>query len=172
MYSLNVPVPHAVRRLAADLEPELTVFDHVRDRHTLLLKRIDGDVSRHRLRERATDTLAGVGGFDVRIDRIEQFETPPAGSAPVLYLAVESPELRAVHERLVGTFGALDGFEGDDYTPHVTLARGYDHGFGSFDDPVESLCGRAVGPIEWTVDEIGIWSREYQEIVTGISLPP
>jgi 2'-5' RNA ligase len=172
VYSLNVPVPNEVRRLAADLEPDLTAFDRIRDRNTLLLKRFDGDESRHRLRERTADALAGVGAFEARIDRIEQFETPPTGTAPVVYLAVESPGLQAVHERLVAAFGAVNRLEGEEYTPHVTLARGYDHGFGSFGNPVESLCGRAVGPVEWTVDELGIWSREYGEIVTRISLPP
>ncbi|MFB6177116.1 MAG: 2'-5' RNA ligase family protein [Halobaculum sp.] len=181
MYSLNVPVPNEVRRLATDLEPELTAFDQVRDRHTLVVKRLDGEASRHRLRERTADTLAGVGGFEARIDRIEQFETPPTGTAPVVYLAVESPGLLAVHDRLVAAFGAVDGLEGDDYTPHVTLARGYDGGFGSVGGGIGSSFAAVlspgsttawVGPVEWTVDELGIWNREYEEIVTRISLPP
>ena len=41
VFSLNVPVPGKVRRVAGDLHPELVGFDRVRERHTLLAKRFD-----------------------------------------------------------------------------------------------------------------------------------
>jgi 2'-5' RNA ligase len=174
VYSLNVPVPNDVRRLAAELDPQLAPFDSVRDRHTLLLKRFEGERSRHRLREQLDDALDDATPFRARITGIDSFENPPAGTAPVVYLAVESPGMHAVHERLVAAFGGVEGLEGDGYTPHVTLARGYDagRGFGIPDthDPVAQLRAREIEPVEWTVDELGIWSREYAEIVSRVPL--
>ncbi|EMA66074.1 hypothetical protein C461_12908 [Halorubrum aidingense JCM 13560] len=43
MFSLNVPLPPAIDRLAADLHPKLSGFDRVRDRHTLVCKRFGVD---------------------------------------------------------------------------------------------------------------------------------
>jgi hypothetical protein len=40
VFSLNVPLPPAVDDLATDLHPKLSGFDHVRDRHTLVCKRL------------------------------------------------------------------------------------------------------------------------------------
>ncbi len=175
MYSLNVPVPNAVRRLAADLQPLLTPFDRVRERHTLLCKRFDGERSPHRLREQVADILAGVEPFRVRVTEVDAFHDPPTGSSPVVYLAVEGPELQALHERLVAAFDAVDELEGDDYTPHVTLARGLDSettlGVEPRRDPVGTLRDHDTDSVAWTVDEVGVWSREHEEFVSRLSLP-
>lgn len=176
MYGLNVPVPNAVRRLARDLEPALAPFDYVRDRHSLLCKRFEGERDPGRIHERVADTLAGTEPFAVRVDGIGAFHDPPKGGTPVVYLAVESPGLRAVHERLVARFDAVPGLEGDGYTPHVTLARGLSDdgplGIGHGSDPVGRLQSESFDPVTWTVDELGIWSREYDEFVSRVSLPP
>ena len=167
MYSLNVPVPGPVRRLAADLAPDLTAFERVRDRHTLVVKRFDGESSLARLRERSRRPLAGVGPFEARVTGVGAFERPVYGEGPVVYLVVESDGLRRVHDRFVDEFGAVDDLEGPEYTPHVTLARG---GGDRTLEAVERLRGRGIDPVAWTVTELGIWSREYREIAARLPL--
>ncbi|WP_435062025.1 2'-5' RNA ligase family protein [Halobaculum sp. EA56] len=182
MYSVNVPVPWAVRRLAASLEPDLTGFASVRDRHTLVVKRLDGrDLDDlHRIRERLRPALRGVAPFDLRVSGIDAFEDPPLGDGPVAFLAVEAvagtagegadrDPLRTVHDRLVREFGAVDGLEGAEYVPHVTLARGWD-GRGDPAEGVERLRERDLEAVRWTVDELGIWTREYKEIAARVPL--
>lgn len=153
MYSLNVPVPGRVRRLAADLHPELAGFDRVREEHTLVCKRL-GDPTTHELPSLQADVrraLSGAAPFAARVDEVGTFEEPTAGPGPVVYLAVESPGLRAAHDRLVDALGAAAGVEGDEYVPHVTLARGGDP------ETASALDGRRVGPVEWTVSELVFW---------------
>lgn len=171
MYSLNVPVPGAVERLASELHPELTAFDRIRERSTLVVKRFETAPDREsraaldRLRERLRPALAGTPAFEARIGGIDYFADPPRGPGPVVYLTVESPELHRVHRRLVEAFGAVEELEGDDYVPHVTLARG-----GSI-DAAERLSSAGVEHVTWTVTELAIWSGEYGEIVEAIPLP-
>ncbi|WP_348613620.1 2'-5' RNA ligase family protein [Halobaculum rarum] len=198
MYSVNVPVPWAVQRLAASLEPDLTEFASLRDRHTLVVKRLDGrDLDDlHRIRERLRPALRGVAPFEVRVAGVDAFETPPLGDAPVVYLAVEAvpanageagdgsrgggtgngggsdggtDPLRAIHDRLVREFGAVEGLEEADYVPHVTLARGWD-GVGDPADAVARLRERGFDDVHWTVDELGVWTREYKEIAARVPL--
>ncbi|MFC7070411.1 2'-5' RNA ligase family protein [Halobaculum lipolyticum] len=187
MYSVNVPVPWDVRRLAASLEPDLASFASVRDRHTLVVKRLDGrDLNDlHRIRERLRPVLHGVAPFDLRVTGIDAFDRPPLGEGPVVYLAVETVDdgdggddddgvrgrdpLRAVHDRLVREFGSVEGLEGASYVPHVTLARGWD-GHGDPDEAVARLRDRGVEGVRWTVDELGVWSREYKEIAARVPL--
>ncbi|MFC7135699.1 2'-5' RNA ligase family protein [Halobaculum litoreum] len=182
VYSVNVPVPWEVRRLAASLEPAVTGFASVRDRYTLVVKRLDGrDLDDlHRIRERLRPALAGVAPFGVRVTGIDAFERPPLGEGPVVYLAVEAVDddaggvrgrdpLRAVHDRLVREFGGVDGLEGADYVPHVTLARGW-AGHGDPGDAVARLRERGVEGVRWTVDELGVWTREYEEIAARVPL--
>lgn len=170
MYSLNVPVPGVAERLATDLHPKLTAFESIRKRPTLTVKRFetgraDTRALLDRLRERLRPALAGTPAFEVRITGIDYFTDPPSGAAPVVYLDVESPELRRLHTRLVDAFGAIEALEGDDYTPHITLARG---------GPVDAaarLAEEEITPVTWSVSELAIWSGKYQEIVETIRLP-
>lgn len=170
MYSLNVLVPPAVKRLAADLAPELTSFRTVRDRRTLVVKRFDDVESLPHLRERLRPVLSGVRPFEMRVTGIDTFENPPMGDGPVVYLAVEGEGLRRVHERLVREFDAVAGLEGDDYSPHVTLARGSAGERAVTEDAVGRLRERDVEPVSWTVDELGIWTREYREFAARFRL--
>jgi 2'-5' RNA ligase len=170
VYSLNVPVPGEVRRLAAELQPRLTAFETVRERYTLVAKRL-GDAGEPtaatalpRLREQLRGPLAGVAPFDARITDIDYFERPTRGTGPVVYLAVDSPALVALHDRLCADFDPIDGLEGDDYVPHVTLARG-----GSVAD-AEALAALDVDEISWTVRTLDLWTTEFRESAATIRL--
>ncbi|KAB1197678.1 MULTISPECIES: 2'-5' RNA ligase family protein [Haloferax] len=164
MYSLNVPVPGRVARLASDLFPYLAPFDRVRDRHTLVCKRFE-ETDLDRLREQLRQTLRGAPAFEARVTGIDFFERPPRGSAPVVYLEVESPGLEELHWRLVDEFGAIDDLEGDDYAPHVTLARG-----GSVAD-ARAVASQHVEPVEWAVSHVDLYDGNFRESVASISLP-
>lgn len=168
MFSLNVPAPGAVSRVASDLRPLLVGagVDRFRDRHSLVVKRFESTTSLPRLRERLRTALAGEPAFEIRVDGVATFENPPRGPAPVVYLTVESPGLHALHARLVATFGAVDGLEDDDYTPHVTLGRG-----GSFDAAALADCSAAVDPVTWTVSELVVHDSRAREAVARLSLP-
>jgi 2'-5' RNA ligase len=163
VYSLNVPVPGGVQRLAAELHPRLTAFDTVRERHTLVAKRL-GDDSLARLRERLRPLLRDSPAFEAHVTGIDFFDQPTKGAGPVVYLDVESPGLLALHERLCEEFDPLDGLEGEDYVPHVTLARG-----GSLAD-AEALANRDVDPVTWTVSTLDLWSAEFRESAATLRL--
>ena len=165
MLSLNAPVPGRVARLAADLHPELVAFDEIREHHSLLVKRLGDPDHLPPVQHDVRRTLAGAPAFEVGITGVGCFPDPPMGPAPVLYLRVESPGLRAVHGRLVERFGAVDGLEGDEYAPHVTLARGGDEAVA------ERLTRLDVEPVTWTVNELRFRDARYGETVSTVSLP-
>jgi 2'-5' RNA ligase len=164
VFSLNVPVPGEVERIAGDLHPRLTAFDAIRERRSLLVKRL-GDDSLARLRERLRDPLSGSPAFEVRVTGIDYFERPVNGPGPVVYLVVESPGLYDLHDRMVSAFGAVADLEGDEYIPHVTLARG-----GSITD-AERLAAVDVPPVTWTVSGLALWDDTYRETVARFGLP-
>ena len=172
MFSLNVPVPGALARLAADLHPQLVGFDSRREQHTLVVKRFDESMLRAdqpevqlaTLQQQLPGDLAGTPAFEAAVRAVDYFAEPARGEGPVVYLAVESPGLRQLHEKLVDAYGAVEGLEGLDYVPHVTLARG-----GSAAD-AERVAG-GVGPVSWTVSELVIWDSRYREKVSRYSLP-
>lgn len=162
-YSCNVPVPASVSRLARGLAADLATAAP-RDRHTLVAKRLgdgDGDGDPGALAREVRDAIAGIPPFAARVTGVDTFENPPTGTAPVVYLVVESPGLRRLHAALCDRFGAIEGLEGDDYDPHVTIARGGD---------ARRLVGRDVD-VEWTVDAVFVWSAGYGEPVERIALP-
>ena len=159
-YSCNAPVPTEVSRLARGLASES--FEAApRDRHTLVVKRLGLDGDPGTLSRRVREAIAGTPPFAARVTGVDVFRDPPMGTAPVAYLAVESPGLLRVHEQLCEEFEPIDGLEGDDYVPHVTVARGGD---------AARLAGREVD-LEWTVDSVFVWAAEYDERVERISLP-
>ena len=173
MFSLNVPVPGAVARLAAELHPHLVGFDSRREQHTLVAKRFDDATFRAdqpavqlaTLQEQLPQQLAGTPAFEATVRDVDFFATPARGDGPVVYLAVESPGLRGLHEAFVEAYGAVEGLEGDDYVPHVTLARG-----GSIAD-AERVAGVEIEGVSWTVSELVIWDSRYREAVSRYSLP-
>ena len=185
MFSLNVPLPPAVGRLADDLHPKLSGFDRVRERHTLVCKRFgvaavaedgaeadDEDTepprtdALDRLRGRLGRPLGRTAPFEVAVTGIGVFDAPRSGSRPVVYLAVESDELVRLHRRLCAAFGAIEGIEGDDYVPHVTLARGGNPEPGA----VAGLVEAEFDPIRWRVHALDVWDPEYREVAATIDL--
>lgn len=167
VYSLNVPVPGEIDRLAETLRPNLFGFDTIRERHTLVCKRLGdappGGISR--LREQLRTALAGTPAFEIRASGLDYFERPARGDGPVVYLAVESPGLKELHEGLSGEFSVADGIEGEDYVPHVTLARG-----GSM-AKAETLVENEIEPVTWTANRLILWDANYEESVSEFSLP-
>lgn len=167
VYSLNAPVPGSVQRLASDLQGELLGFDAIRERHTLVVKRF-GNLERAEyaaVEERTRRVLEGTPACEAEVASIDVFERPPTGPAPVVYLAVESPGLRAIHERLVAEFGRAGDIEGEGYTPHITLARGGDW------ETARRLAEREIEPVRWTVTSLSFWDGRFGERISTISLP-
>ena len=168
MYSLNVPLPSSVTRLAGRLSRDLPRAQaRARGEHTLVLKRLgSGDHAAFaRLAARARETLQGTDPLTVRVTGVGQFERAATGPSPVVYLAVESPELRALHRRLCGAFDAVEGMEGEDYVPHVTIARGGDPA------AARRLTDRAIEPVEWTAEELVCYDSERGEAARRFALP-
>ncbi|WP_049985559.1 2'-5' RNA ligase family protein [Halobellus rufus] len=178
MFSLNVPVPGQLKRVASELHPELTRFERIRERHTLVAKRFDTTLdddadSLPRLRERLRPLLREYdtggqrdpAGIDLRVTGLDYFETPARGTGPVVFLAVESDGLRALHRRLCESFGTVSGIEGGDYVPHVTLARG-----GRVADAEDLVERTSVDPIEWTATELHVWDSRYREAAARLPL--
>jgi len=168
VYSLNVPVPTAVARLAGELARELPgARARARGEHSLLLKRLgpgDGGAIDH-LVERARTAIAGTEPFAVRVDGVDYFAEPETGTGPVVYLTVESPPLVALHRRLCDAFDPVAHLEGEAYVPHVTIARGGEVA------AAERLAGRSIEPRSFEVTELVVWDAERSLPTTRLSLP-
>ncbi|ERG95903.1 2'-5' RNA ligase family protein [Haloquadratum walsbyi] len=180
MFSLNIPLPPKISQLTSSLHAELMAFDNRRERQTLVLKRfetdtttprggqISADISLPVLRERLRPILTSSttpNQIEVSITGIDFFENPPGGTAPVVYLAVESQSLMTLHNYLCKSFDAIAGLEGSDYVPHVTLARG-----GETADAVQFIKQRSIDPIKWSVNTLQIWDNRYRENAAQINL--
>jgi 2'-5' RNA ligase len=169
VFSLNAPVPSSVAALAGDLAMALPqARRRPRGSHTLVVKRLDeadGPDAAARVEARLREVLAGTAPCAARVDAVEVVEAVPTGTAPVVYLAVESPGLVALHERLAEAFEPVPDLEGDGYVPHVTIARG-----GTV-AAARELAARDVDPIEWTVDDLVCWDAEREHATTRFSLP-
>lgn len=168
VYSLNVPVPGQVAALASELARELPrAHSRPRGEHTLGVKRLrtDEDVPYGHLESRARELLAGQSRFEVRVTGLDIFTEAVAGPAPVIYLAVESPELHRLHERLVGPFQPVEGIEDGGYTPHVTIAR------GGPTAAAERVAERSIDSVSWTVSELLFWNAARGRSVSTVSLP-
>lgn len=164
MYSVNVPVPGEVRQLATELYPSLRAFETIRENHSMVLKRLGDDGHISQLQHRFNRALEGTSPIEAQITGIDYFVDPPLGTAPVVYLAVDSPGLESLHRELLDSFDPVDGLEGPEYVPHVTLARG-----GSVQD-AKRLASRDIEPITWTVDGLEFWNGTEKVPVSRISL--
>lgn len=167
MYSLNVPVPARVGRLAGKLARQLPdARPRRRGEHTLGVKRLETGTDRPygHLEAHVRDLLADQPTFEVRVTGIDYFTEAVTGSSPVVYLSIESPELVALHRRLSAAFEPIDGIEGEGYTPHVTVARG-----GSL-EMAERVVDRAIEPVAWTVTELVFWDAAQSRSISTLSL--
>lgn len=167
MYSLNVPVPARVGRLAGDLARHLpSARPRPRGEHTLGVKRLDAgtDLPYSHFEARVRDLLADQESFEVRITGIDYFAEAVTGPSPVVYLSVESHGLRGLHRRLTSAFEPIDGIEGDGYVPHVTVAR------GGTREMAARLVDRTIQPVSWTVTELLFWDAERSQPVSTLSL--
>lgn len=158
-------MPGRVKQLANELAPLLYQFEEVRSNHTLVIKRLGGLTQPQARIAQIRQDLAGTPPFSIRVAEIETFERPPSGPAPVCYLAVESPQLQSLHTDLCASFGTVDGLEGDQYVPHITLAR------NGPSRAVERLTQYDFEPITWTADELVVWDARHQEPIEPITLP-
>lgn len=168
MYSLNVPPPSEVTALASRLARDLPgARARARGEHTLVVKRLGADdrAEFQRVAARVREALAGTPTFQVRVTDVDYFEDAVEGTSLVVYLAVESPHLRRLHERLCEVIDPVPDLEGEGYVPHVTVARG-----GSV-DAAERLADRDVSPVEWTVSELLFWDAERSLPAGTVSLP-
>ncbi len=182
MFSVNVPLPPAIDRLATDLQPKLSGFDRLRDRHTLVCKRVSvedvtepdrgtrkigGRTREHaleRLRETVRPVFADTDPFRVLVDGIDTFKTDDGGI--VVHLAVESPGLVRLHRRLCRVIDPVSGIEGDDYVPHITLARGDtpDH------EALDCLLDADIDPVAWRVHALDLYDAEFRETAATVEL--
>ena len=197
MFSLNVPTPPALGRLAVDLHSKRSGFDRVRERHTLVCKRLgvedvpdsgagagrtdrsgppndapvddptlDRSAALAALCDDLRPLLSETGPFDVAVTGVDVFDAPASGSRPVVYFAVESDGLERLHQRLCDAYGAIEGIEGDDYVPHVTIARGGDPEPGV----VADLVAAEFDPIRWRVHALDVYDPEFREVAATIDL--
>lgn len=165
MRSVNAPVPGRVERVIEDLRPALGALDTLRERRTLVVKRLgDGEPALGRIATRTRRALEDASPVGARLDGLDVFEEPVSGPGPVLYVRIESPGLRAIHDRLVDTFGAIEGLEGDAYVPHITIGRG-----GS-PAAIGRIRSRSIPPISWTVERLVFWDASQGRVVGTISL--
>lgn len=165
MYSLNVAVPGRIRELANRLYPELQAFQSIRQDHSILVKRLGETDDYPSLAHRTREAVTGTPPIEAAVTGIDYFETPPNGPAPVVYLIVESPGLDRLHSRLVEELGAIPELEGDDYTMHITLAR------GGAQKAAERLADQSIDPIRWTITELLFWDAHNSQRIGSISLP-
>ena len=173
MYSLNVPLPTDVARLAGTLARDLpSAQARARGEHTLVCKRLGSEDSDRagrqqydRIEAEARSVLQGTPVFEARVDGVGVFETAVTGPSPVVYLTVDSPELQRLHQRLCERFEPVEGMEGEEYVPHVTIARG-----GSL-PMARRLTERAVDSITWPVENLEFFDARRGQRVSRVSLP-
>ncbi|MFB6300719.1 MAG: 2'-5' RNA ligase family protein [Halobacteriales archaeon] len=154
-------------RVIDELSPLVANLDSIRERPTLLVKRLGSldPVEFDRTEKTVRSTVVGTPSFEIAATGIDVFRDPPNGPGPVVYLAVRSQELDRLHRRLVAEFGATEGLEGDGYVPHITLGRGGDPA------TIETLRDRPFEPIRWTVTELVLWDAKRQVTAGTIPLP-
>lgn len=162
MLSVNAPVPGTVKRAVSDLRVHL---NDTRSDHTLVVKRLGEADHGLATRKRVRQALAGQPTVEAALAGIDIFEEPASDTAPVVYLAVESPGLMALHKHLCDVVEPVPGIEGPDYVPHITIGRTTEEA------AMERLRDREAPEIRWTVTELKFWDAKYEESVGRISLP-
>ena len=151
MWSLNVSIPQNIVRAIEEVALGVRGWEEICEEPTLVIKRFEKrDLDGH-VKSEIRFLLESVEPFGIEIENLERFDVAEKGSSPVLYLEVKSPEVKALHETLVDVFGSVEGVEGENYIPHITIARG-----GSGDYTVFSGLSCDTG---WTVEMLEFWDR-------------
>ena len=174
-YSLNVPLPGAIYDRLHGLLPQLGGCTQRRRDPTLVCKRLPTVGGAEppgvgHLRAELAPVIAAAGaaltdGCAVTIAGVDTFETPPSGAAPVVYLAVDSPDLQRLHEALCAQLEPVAALEGTAYVPHVTVARGCPP------DSVAGATAAGVAPLSFHVDALELYDSRYRAAVTRFALP-
>jgi len=174
-YSLNVPLPGAIYDRLHSLLPHLQGCPQRRRDPTLVCKRVPttppgAPPSVGHLRTELAPAIAAAGavltdGCAVTIRGVDTFETPPSGTAPVLYLAVDSPELLRLHAALCTHLEPVAGLEAAAYVPHVTVARGCPRAH------IDGAIAAGVEPLSFHVDALELYDSRYRAPVTRFALP-
>lgn len=147
MFGLNAPVPHAVRQEAAAFLPLLGTA--AQTQYTLIVKRLTvDDTPQSVMIKRIRQLLDDEEPFPARITTVETFDEPTSGQGTVIYLAVASPGLHTLHERLCTVVPPAPALEGSDYVPHITIGRTTDQAI------IDTALARSIEPVSWTVDTL------------------
>ena len=145
-------MPQNVVRLVGEVTPRLKGWEEVCEEPTLVIKRFERkDLDGH-MESEIKFLLENVEPFNVKIGNLKKFDVAVRGSSPVLYLEIKSPGMKALHETLVSAFGCVKGIEGENYIPHITLARG-----GGKEDINFSVL---PGSTQWTAKMLEFWDRD------------
>ncbi|MFB6188052.1 MAG: 2'-5' RNA ligase family protein, partial [Halobacteriaceae archaeon] len=164
-FSLNIPVAGEVKQETNQFTPYLTDFE-VRDHFTFVIKRFQEDRDRiDQIQKRTRHALSGMSPFSVKITGIDCFRNPPKGDGTVVYFAVESSQLLDIHKQLCDEFGIVQPLEGDEYSPHITIAR------GNNEKTIETLLSQSIKPITWQVNHLEFFDPVKQELLGQVGLP-
>ena len=151
MWSLNVSIPQNIVRAIEEITLGVKGWEEICEEPTLVIKRFEKkDLDGH-VKSEIRFLLENVEPFGIEIGNLERFDVAERGSSPVLYLEVKSPEVKALHENLVDVFGSVEGIEGENYIPHITIARG---GSGDYIEFSGLSCDTG-----WIVEMLEFWDR-------------
>ena len=149
MWSLNVSIPQNIIRAIEEVTLGVRGWEEICEEPTLVIKRFEKkDLDGH-VKSEIRFLLESVEPFGIEIGNLERFDVAERGSSPVLYLEIKSPGVKALHENLIDIFGSVEGVEGENYIPHITIARG---GSGDYIEFSGLSCDTG-----WTVEMLEFW---------------
>ncbi|HIJ12598.1 MAG TPA: 2'-5' RNA ligase family protein [Halobacteriales archaeon] len=152
MWSLNVSIPQGIVRAIGEITPVLGRGEGIVEEPTLVIKRFEKEDLDGHIESEIKFLLENVEPFIVEIGNLEMFEVADRGTSPVRYIEVKSIGIKVLHETLVSVFGCVKGVEGENYIPHITIARGSGAKNLDFSD--------FSGPIQWTANTLEFWDRD------------
>ena len=138
MWSLNAMIPRKIAEMIHSFGPELNGWEEINTDHTLVIKRFQETNLREGFESEMRLLLEKTDAFEIRIKGMDIFSSVPKGSSPVLYIEIESKDLRKIHGELIDVFGVVEGLEGKDYIPHITFARGHKDGLEKFEKNLDA----------------------------------
>ncbi len=152
MWSLNVSIPQGIVRAIEEMAPVSRGWEEIVEEPTLVIKRFEKEDLDGHIESEIKFLLENVEPFTVEIGNLEMFEVADRGTSPVLYIEVKSIGMKLIHETLVSVFGCVKGVEGENYIPHITIARGSGVKNIDFSD--------FSGPTWWTAKTLEFWDGD------------